>query len=29
MLASASKGARVAAGIVCAFFAAFVLFHLL
>jgi hypothetical protein len=29
MLTSASKGARVAAGIVCAFFATFVLFHLL
>ena len=29
MLTSASKGARVAAGIVCAFFTAFVLFHLL
>jgi hypothetical protein len=29
MLTSASKGARVAAGVVCAFFAAFVLFHLL
>jgi hypothetical protein len=29
MLSSASKGARVAAGVVCAFFAAFVLFHLL
>ena len=29
MLTSASKGARVAAGIVCAFFAAFVIFHLL
>ena len=29
MLTSASKGAQVAAGIVCAFFAAFVLFHLL
>jgi hypothetical protein len=29
MLTSASKRARVAAGIVCAFFTAFVLFHLL
>jgi hypothetical protein len=29
MPTSASKGARVAAGIVCAFFAVFVLFHLL
>jgi hypothetical protein len=29
MATSTSKGARVAAGIVCAFFAAFVLFHLL
>ena len=29
MVTSASKGARVAAGIVCAFFAVFVLFHLL
>ena len=29
MLTSGSKGVRVAAGIVCAFFAAFVLFHLL
>ena len=29
MLTSASKGVRVAAGIVCAFFTVFVLFHLL
>jgi hypothetical protein len=29
MITSASKGTRVAAGIVCAFFTAFVLFHLL
>jgi hypothetical protein len=29
MVTSASKGVRVAAGIVCAFFAVFVLFHLL
>jgi hypothetical protein len=29
MLTSASKGARAAAGFVCVFFAAFVLFHLL
>ena len=29
MVTSASTGARVAAGIVCAFFAAFVLIHLL
>jgi hypothetical protein len=29
MLTAASKGVRVAAGVVCAFFVAFVLFHLL
>ena len=29
MATSTSKGVRVAAGIVCAFFTAFVLFHLL
>jgi hypothetical protein len=29
MVTSASKGARVAAGVVCAFFSVFVLFHLL
>ena len=29
MITSGSKGVRVAAGIVCAVFAAFVLFHLL